>query len=83
VATAVGDQAELIPRHRLGLVTRDDPDDLAAGVVELLTDRNRCDKIGRAARRAAEDVLSWERATDDLEAFYQRVLTGENSGAET
>jgi glycosyltransferase involved in cell wall biosynthesis len=82
VATAVGDQAELIPQHQLGLVTRDDPGDLAAGVVELLSDQNRRDEIGRTARRVAEDVLSWERATDDLEAFYQRVLTGENSGVE-
>lgn len=74
VATAVGDQAELIPHHQIGLIARDDPGDLAARTVELLMDRARCEKIGRTARRVAEGALSWEKMTDDLEVFYERVL---------
>jgi glycosyltransferase involved in cell wall biosynthesis len=74
VATAVGDQAEMIPHYQLGLVARDDPGDLAARTVELLTDRERCEEIGRAARRAAEGVFSWEKMTDRLEVFYEQVL---------
>jgi glycosyltransferase involved in cell wall biosynthesis len=76
VATAVGDQAELIPQHRLGLVTSDDPGDLAAGVIEMLANRGRCDEIGRSARQVAEDVLSWEKMTDHLEVFYRQVIRG-------
>jgi glycosyltransferase involved in cell wall biosynthesis len=74
VATAVGDQAVLIPQHRIGLVTGDDPDDFAAHTVEVLSDRNRCEEMGRTARRTGAEVLNWEAATDRLVEFYGRVL---------
>ncbi len=74
VSTGVGDLADLIPRHRLGIVSRDDPDDFAACTLELLADRDRRETMGRAARRAAEEVLSWEQMTNDLESFYRQLL---------
>jgi glycosyltransferase involved in cell wall biosynthesis len=74
VATAVGDQASLIPQHDVGLTTHDDPEDFAARTVALLSDRERCMEIGRTARRVAEDVFSWEKMTDKLTIFYDNVL---------
>lgn len=74
VATSVGDLADLVPRYQIGLATRDDPQDFAQRTLELLADRERLEALGRAARRAAEDVFNWERMTDALEAFYRQVL---------
>jgi glycosyltransferase involved in cell wall biosynthesis len=74
VATGVGELADLLPRHQLGVATRDDADDFAAQTVDLLADAGRRQAIGEAARRAAEEVFSWERKTDALEAFYCQVL---------
>ena len=74
VASGVGDLADVIPHYQLGVVTRDDANDFATQTLDLLTDADRREALGRAARRAAEEVFSWERLTDDLEAFYQQVL---------
>ena len=74
VATAVGDLSDLIPRYRVGIVTLDNPDDFARCTAEMLSDRDRCDTMGRAARRAAEDVFNWTLKVDELEDFYKRVL---------
>jgi glycosyltransferase involved in cell wall biosynthesis len=74
VSTGVGDLADLIPRYQLGIVAREDAEDFAKCALELLVDRDRSVALGRAARRAAEEVFSWEHMTDDLEIFYSRVL---------
>jgi glycosyltransferase involved in cell wall biosynthesis len=74
VVTGVGELADLIPRHRLGVATRDDADDFAAQTVDLLADADRRQAIGESARRAAEEVFSWERKADALEAFYRQIL---------
>ncbi len=74
VATAVGDQAVLIPQHRIGLVTDDDPDDFAAHTVELLSDRDRCEEMGRMARCTGAEILSWETATESLIEIYGHML---------
>jgi len=74
ISTGIGELADLIPRYQLGVVAREDPDDFAERALELLADQDRCMALGRAARRAAEEVFSWDRMTDDLEIFYNRVL---------
>ena len=74
VATQIGDLAGLVPEQQLGVVARPDPADFASQTVALLADPARCEEMGRSARRAAETVMSWDRMTDDLEAFYLRVL---------
>ena len=74
VTTGVGELADLVPRYQLGVATRDDADDFAAYTLNLLADVDRCEAIGKTARRAAEEVFSWGRMVDALEAFYQQVL---------
>jgi glycosyltransferase involved in cell wall biosynthesis len=63
-----------VPEHQLGVVARPDPADFASQTVDLLADPARREQLGHSARRAAETVMSWDRMTDDLEAFYLRVL---------
>ena len=74
VATAVGDLARVVPDYGIGLLAEEDSEQFAAQTALLLHDRERAEAMGRAARRAAEGVFSWERRTDELEAFYRRIL---------
>jgi len=74
VATEVGDLGEVIREHHLGVVTPDNADSFAEQTLTLLNDGERRESVGRAARRAAEDVFNWERLAGDLEVFYRRVV---------
>jgi glycosyltransferase involved in cell wall biosynthesis len=75
VATDVGDLAEIVGRHELGVITRDNPDDFAAATLALLANPIRQQALGQSARRAAEEVFNWDRLTDDLEQHYLSVLS--------
>jgi glycosyltransferase involved in cell wall biosynthesis len=74
VATEVGDLGEVIREHHLGVVTPATADSFAAQTLTLLNDGARRESMGRAARRAAEEVFNWQRLTGDLEVFYRHVL---------
>ncbi len=52
------------------LVPPDDPDALAAALVELLSDEERRVRLGAAARRQAEERYSWARVAGRLEEIY-------------
>jgi glycosyltransferase involved in cell wall biosynthesis len=74
IATRVGDLPEVIEQYGLGLVTADEPDELAAATLALLGDPERQATLGQSARQAAEGDFSWERLSARLEAFYGQVL---------
>ena len=48
--------------------------DLAASVVSLLRDRERCFRIGQAGRRLVEQSYSWDASADVMRAEISRVL---------
>jgi glycosyltransferase involved in cell wall biosynthesis len=74
VATAVGDLAEVIPQYGFGLVTSPDPACFAQASLELIQDEPRQEKMGKAARKAAEEIFNWERLSGELETFYKQML---------
>ena len=74
VATAVGDVAALVRRGNFGLVCRDEPNALAASVMELLRDPQRCEELGRRGRQLAETEFRWDQIADRLGEFYDRVV---------
>jgi glycosyltransferase involved in cell wall biosynthesis len=76
VTTNVGELAEVVEGHGMGVVTRPDPHDFAAATVALLGDEERQRAMGQAARRAAEGEFSWERLTEGLEQHYSRAMGG-------
>jgi glycosyltransferase involved in cell wall biosynthesis len=77
VATAVGDLVDLIERGEFGVVARDEPDDLAAQVIDLLHDPDRCAALGRNGRAFAEREFQWDQIADRLDEFYQHVVRGQ------
>jgi len=73
VASAVGDIAHFIKKYQVGLLTDGTAEDFAnkiAALIENLHLREQCCKV---ARQVAENVLSWEIHTANLESFYLKL----------
>ena len=76
VATAVGDLAAFLEQHPIGLLSGDDPQDVADKMLDLLGDPQRREEMGRQARQLAETAFTWRRLSDQLESFYRQTLEG-------
>lgn len=76
-ATAVGDLQDLFSRKSIGVLSKDEPEDFARATLELLGHPD-LEEMGRNARQVAEQELSWEKLTDQLESFYTRVINMPN-----
>ncbi|WP_066904950.1 glycosyltransferase family 4 protein [Millisia brevis] len=67
VASAIGQIPEVIDPGRTGLLVEPgDPDTLAAALDRLIADPGLRDRLGRAARTAAERDHTWRRALDAI-----------------
>lgn len=81
VATRVGGVPDVVIDGTTGLLAdRDDVDGLAACLVRLGRDRAERDRLGSAARIAAESY-SKERLCDTLDALYRDLIGGRRRGA--
>ena len=58
----------------------DEPEELAARVLELLADPERRRAMGEAARQVMVDRYSWEAQVGKLEALYEEVLAERGRG---
>lgn len=74
VATRVGDMPLVVERGRFGIITPDEPEELASAVLDLLHNQERAAEMGRRGRRLAETEFTWEGIAADLILFYERVL---------
>jgi len=78
VATDVGGSREIFPPHckAARLVPPDDPQALAAAVLELAQSEPLRTRLGAAARRRAEQAFDAGRAAARLVAHYEEVMNG-------
>ena len=74
VVTTVGNLAEVVEGHAIGLTAADNAADFARQSIALLSNPDQRAAFGQAARRAAEDSFSWEQMTDRLEQLYRQVV---------
>jgi glycosyltransferase involved in cell wall biosynthesis len=75
VATAVGEVPTVIQDGRTGvLVPAEDPELLAAAIIELLRDPTKRELLGSAARQLVEDEFSAERMTADYLRVYEEAI---------
>jgi glycosyltransferase involved in cell wall biosynthesis len=81
VATAVGEVPTVIQDGRTGvLAPAEDPEALAAAIVELLRDPAKRGRLGAAARQLVEDEFSAERMTAEyLRVYEDAIATGTKS----
>lgn len=82
LGSAVGGLLDSVADGTTGLlVPPRDPDALADAAVRLLDDPRLRGRMGRAARRRAEERFSWERVARATEACYARVALRARTGA--
>lgn len=75
VATRVGGNPELVHAGQSGLlVAPNDPAALSAGLIDLLSDRDRMRRWGREGRSRVERELTLESMCEGYAALYRRVL---------
>jgi glycosyltransferase involved in cell wall biosynthesis len=75
VATAVGGVPDVVEPGVTGLlVPAQDPDAMAAALLELATDPDRRAALGGEGRRRARERYSHVRLVDEIEALYVREL---------
>jgi glycosyltransferase involved in cell wall biosynthesis/O-antigen/teichoic acid export membrane protein len=72
-ALAVGGLPESIEDGRTGLLVQD-PDDLTRQIRSLASDREKVERLGRAARERAQE-FTWERTASESLAAIERVAT--------
>jgi polysaccharide biosynthesis protein PslH len=62
------------------LLIRDTPDEIAAAVIELLTDTALRDQLGQEGRRTVERLYSWESIGARLRIAYQDLVETSRAG---
>ena len=74
VSNRTGDLIDLFDKHRIGLLALDDPEDVAAKTLQLLSDDRLADKMGITARKTAEKYYDWKLLARKLESCFSEVL---------
>jgi len=76
VATRVGGIPESVRDRETGiLVNPSDPEDLARGIIELLSNPRQAETLGRAGRKLMLSAFTLAHTADDLATLYHRLLS--------
>ncbi|MFQ5838976.1 MAG: glycogen synthase [Thermoplasmata archaeon] len=75
VATSVGGVVEVVVHGETGLlVPPEDPEQLAAGIDAVLSDRTGADEMGRNGRKRVEEFFTWEKVAEMTCRLYETLL---------
>jgi len=75
VACNAGGAPEVVVDGETGiLVAPRDADSLARGIIEILDDRARAERMGNLARERALDLFGWSTFLPQLESLYDKVI---------
>lgn len=75
ISTDVSDLGQMVREKQVGLVTTDDPTELAQTTLALIHDLNSQDEMGQRGRHVIETEYANSVATDKLDRFYQSLLS--------
>jgi glycosyltransferase involved in cell wall biosynthesis len=56
------------------ILIADTPEFFADSVVEVLTDSNLREKLGKNGRKLVQEKYNWEKISQKLEGIYQRTI---------
>jgi glycosyltransferase involved in cell wall biosynthesis len=80
VATNVGGNAEAVQDGVSGvIVSPEDPDALAAAIVQLLSDPAKAKQMGTEGKRLAAEKFTTEAMMTQITSVYRSLLRAENS----
>lgn len=70
----VGDLGSFVKQHAIGAIAADEAQAQASAALALFQDNQELERLGRRARRVAEEERAWPVVTDLLERFYYETL---------
>lgn len=82
IANPVGDIKEWIEKYQCGLLAEYTAKDIGECVLKVFNDKGLADRLGKNARWVAENILSWEKVTDELEKAYKKIISLKKSDYE-
>jgi glycosyltransferase involved in cell wall biosynthesis len=71
--------AELISEGQDGLLSSQDPSELADRISQLLADPEQCRKMGNAGARKVETRYTWQQIAKKTEDVYERLIRRDRS----
>lgn len=75
IATAVGGNTEIIRHNETGvLIEKKNRLALAQAIIDLAHDENRCQRLGKQARRVVEENYCIDRMIQDYDRLYMGIL---------
>jgi glycosyltransferase involved in cell wall biosynthesis len=80
IITRVGDLAQLLERQNAGLVIAAQPEKIADGIADLMSDPSHQTEYEKRARQVAQNILDWRQLVAKLETLYMQV-TAQNCSA--
>jgi glycogen(starch) synthase len=82
VAARIGGLPEVVAHEETGLLTEvDDCAAFARAIMSLLQQPEIARQMGRAARRRAQELFSWDRHVDAYDELYRKLTAGTREGA--
>ena len=75
VTNPVGEMKELLSLHKIGLLAREDKEDISEKIQILMKDKCLSEKMSKNARNLAANELSWKSIVDRVEETYQYALS--------
>ncbi|MER8830498.1 glycosyltransferase family 4 protein [Mesorhizobium sp. M0938] len=80
VATRVGGMTEIVEATGGGVVVeKNDPDALAAQIIDLLKDPARAAKLGNRGAARVADLYAWERIAQSTRTLYDKAIATHRS----
>lgn len=80
VASDIDGVREEVRHNETGiLVPPADPIALADAILSLLDDREKAERLGREARKDAEEIFDLENTLSDVEMLYEKILNSMSS----
>lgn len=73
LANPVGDLVDVFQADEVGVLAPDDVDGYGAALAGMLKDRDRTARMGRTARKVAEEKYAWKRVSETLLEVYGRA----------
>jgi glycosyltransferase involved in cell wall biosynthesis len=74
VANPVGDLVDVFQEYDVGLLAGESPEEYGSAIAELLSDEDRCARLGKRAREVAEGRYAWRHVAPALLEVYAKAL---------
>jgi len=74
IANPVGDVGQFMRQENVGLAAEDQPVSFAQAILDLASDRERRERMGRDCRAVAERLMTWNVVADAVEGSYRTFL---------